>query len=210
MSSLAGATGILGGTFDPVHRGHVAVAAELLSRLALAEVRMVPAFRPPHREPPRAPALDRLAMTRLAVAGIAGLVTDDIEVRREGVSYTVDTLAQLRASGLDRLVLLVGMDAAVEMGSWHRAQEIAGLAEVVVFNRTGTPVSREQELPVAGQVVEVDSPDVSATRVRESLEAGGDADGMLPASVLEYIRVHGLYSAQDRAAPEHAVIIRPQ
>ena len=210
MSSLAGATGILGGTFDPVHRGHVAVAIECLDRLDLSEVRMIPASRPPHREPPRAAAQDRLAMAQLAVAGHAGLLTDDVEVRRGGVSYTVDTLEQLRASGLDRLVLLVGRDAAVEMGSWHRAAEIAGLAEVVVFNRTGVAVSPDQPLPLAARVIEVDSPDVSATRIRESLEAGGDADDMLPASVLEYIRQHGLYNPAKGPSPERAVIIRPQ
>ncbi|HEV1998618.1 MAG TPA: nicotinate (nicotinamide) nucleotide adenylyltransferase [Candidatus Dormibacteraeota bacterium] len=195
MSLFAGATGVLGGTFDPVHLGHIAVAAQCRERLDLAEVRLVPSFLPPHRQPPVAPAADRLAMTRLAAERDRGLVVDDIEVRRGGTSYSVDTLRELREPGR-RLVLLLGYDAAIELSSWHQAVEILALAEVVVFNRTGAGRDADRRgLPAGAAVIEVDSPDISATEVREWLAAGLDMSGMLAAPVLAYIHARGLYGA---------------
>jgi nicotinate-nucleotide adenylyltransferase len=208
VSSLAGATGILGGTFDPVHLGHIAVAVQCLEQLELAEVRLIPAFQPPHRPPPSAPAADRLAMTRLAVTDHPGLIVDDLEVRRGGVSYTMPTLEELRASGLDRLVLLLGHDAAVEVSTWHRSGELGQVAETVVFTRNGaaTP-STGGSLPPGARVIDVESPRVSATLVRRRLAAGLDVSTMLPASVLEYIRARGLYTAANGGSGERAVII---
>ena len=196
MTSFAGATGVLGGTFDPVHFGHIAVALQCREKLELAEVRLIPSFLPPHREPPLAPAEDRLAMTALAMQGAPGLVVDDVEVRRGGTSYTVDTLRALRAAGLGPLVLLLGYDAAADLGSWDRAAEIPALAEVVVFNRTGTVGGLlTGVLPRGTTVVEVESPEISATDVRDRLAAGLDASAMLAAPVLAYIHARGLYSA---------------
>ena len=194
MTSFEGATGVLGGTFDPVHFGHIAVALQCREKLELAEVRLIPSFQPPHREPPLAPPEDRLAMTALALEGEPGLVLDDVEVRRGGMSYTVDTLLQLRASGLGRLVLLLGYDAAADLASWNRAADIPTLAEVVVFNRAGSGRDGFRgALPAGTTVVEVESPEISATDVRERLAAGIDASPMLSASVLAYIKERGLY-----------------
>ncbi len=135
-------------------------------------------------------------MARLAVDGVPGLVVDDLEVRRGGTSYMVDTLRELRARGLDRPVLLLGYDAAAELGSWHQAAEIPVLAHVVVFNRAGAAPQREPgALPPGTTVVEVDSPQISATAARQRLAAGEDVSGLIPASVLEYIRDRGLYGA---------------
>lgn len=198
MTSFAGATGVLGGTFDPVHLGHIAVALQCRERLELAEVRLIPSFLPPHREPPLAPPEDRLAMAALATREEPGLLADDVEVRRGGTSYMVDTLRQLRATGLRRLVLLLGYDAAVDLGSWDRAEDLPALAEVVVFNRSGSARDNvEGVLPVGTTVVEVEveSPEISATDVRERLAAGLDASAMLPPPVLAYIRQRGLYGA---------------
>ena len=187
---------MLGGTFDPVHLGHIAVASQCRARLQLSEVRLVPSFRPPHRPPPLASAEDRLAMTRLAAADDRGLVVDDLEVRRGGTSYSVDTLRELRQAGRRRLVLLLGYDAALEFKSWHLGADIPGLAEIVVFNRTaGAPTTPNGALPPGAVVVAVDSPDISATDVRERLAAGAETAGMLAPSVLAYIRDRGLYGA---------------
>lgn len=194
MTSFEGATGILGGTFDPVHNGHLAVATQCRALLGLAQVRLVPAAEPPHRPPPTAPAADRLAMVRLAVGDREGLVVDDIEVSRGGPSYTVDTLCRLRDSGVGPLVLLLGHDAAVELADWHRAVELPGLAQLVVFNRSGPANGRP--LPVGATEVKLDSPAVSATELRRRLAAGEAVSGMLPASVLAYIVERGLYGAR--------------
>ena len=191
--------GILGGTFDPVHTGHVTVATQCRDRLGLDEVLLVPSFLPPHRQAPAAAAADRLAMTLLATADVAGLGVDDLEVRRGGVSYAVETVRELRHRdpGGD-VVLLLGEDAALEFGSWHAPEEIGRLARVAVFNRGAGEKPRLDTLAQAGLpadsiVVEVDSPPVSATEVRRRLATGDDLEGMLPSSVLDYIRERGLY-----------------
>ena len=201
MTELRGATGILGGTFDPIHLGHVAVARQVLADLELERVLLIPSYQPPHRDPPAASPADRLEMARLAVAGLAGLEVDDIEVRREGPSYAVDTLRQLKQADPRReLVLLLGCDAALEFGTWHQAATIGNLARVAVFNRAGADMGtgelREAGLPAGTLSLVVDSPDVSATQVRARLAGGGDLSDMLPASVLEYIREHRLFSTK--------------
>jgi nicotinate-nucleotide adenylyltransferase len=201
VSHPGGATGILGGTFDPVHLGHVEVARQVREDLGLARVLLVPSSSPPHREAPSASPEDRLEMARLAIAGHPGLEVDDVEVRRGGTSYAVDTLHQLKQVDPGReLVLLLGRDAAVEFGSWHRAAEIGDLARVAVFNRAGSdggPIDVEAAgLPAATILLEVDSPAISATEIRDLLALGGDVSGMVPASVLEYIRDHALYRSR--------------
>jgi len=193
--------GVLGGTFDPVHTGHVTVASQCRERLGLTEVLLVPSYLPPHRQPPAAPAADRLVMTRLATAGVEGVGVDDLEVRRGGVSFAVETLRELRQRdpGSD-VVLLLGEDAALEFGSWHAPEEIGRLARLAVFNRGAEARPRRDALARAGLPVdtillEVESPPVSATEVRRRLGTGEELKGMLHASVLEYIRERGLYGA---------------
>jgi nicotinate-nucleotide adenylyltransferase len=131
--------GVLGGSFDPVHVGHLRAALDACEALSLAEVRLVPSATPPHRPPPRAPAAERCALLAAAIAGEPRLVVDDRELRRAGPSYTFDTLAELRAElGARRpLVLLLGADAFAGLATWHRWRELFGLAHLAHLARPG-------------------------------------------------------------------------
>ncbi len=212
--------GVLGGTFDPVHYGHLRLAQELGELLRLDEVRLVPSGTPPHRGAPDVAGEHRLAMARLAAQGNARLKVEDREVRRAGPAYTFDTLEELRAEagGTRPLVLLVGADAFLEFATWHRWHEIFGLAHVVVAHRPGFPVGRWSErmpqplareysarlmqqplavhLSPAGGVVAaaITALDISATAIRDMLRAGRSPRYLLPDSVLDYIQTHRLYS----------------
>jgi nicotinate-nucleotide adenylyltransferase len=212
--------GIIGGTFDPVHYGHLRLAEELGETLKLAEVRFVPSGTPPHRSAPQVAADHRLAMVRLAVVGNPRFAVDEREVRRAGPGYTFDTLAGLRAeAGESRpIVLLVGADAFLEFATWHRWHEIFGLAHVAVAHRPGYPVERWDErmpqplareysarlmqqplathLQPAGGIVVVPftALDISATAIRDLLRAGASPRYLLPASVLDYIQSNKLYA----------------
>jgi nicotinate-nucleotide adenylyltransferase len=190
--------GLFGGTFDPVHQGHIEVAEACARTLALDPVLMIPSSQPPHRPPPRASAADRLAMIELAVKGREPLLASDIEVRRGGVSYTVDTVREL--AGLHpgtELFLLLGWDAAAEFAGWHESEVITRLARVAVFNRSGATPPGEGfaglGLPSEALFVEVPSPSVSATSVRQALTQDGGGVSFLPESVAAYIREHDLY-----------------
>ena len=125
--------GILGGTFDPIHYGHLRTARDLVADLKLEQLRFIPCGVPPHRDPPQASAEQRLAMVQAAIAGEAGFVADDREIRRGGVSYMVETLASLRRElGNDQSIgLILGLDAFWGLESWHRWQELIGLAHLI-------------------------------------------------------------------------------
>ena len=130
---------LLGGTFDPVHYGHLRLADELRRALAPLEMRLVPARDPPHRETPAASAADRLAMLRLAVEEFPALAIDGRELARDGKSYTVLTLEELRADAPERpLVLVLGADALLGLPTWHRWHDVLALAHLVVVARPGT------------------------------------------------------------------------
>jgi nicotinate-nucleotide adenylyltransferase len=213
------ALGILGGTFDPVHNGHVELARELRAALPLSAVRLVPGGAPPHRAAPIASPADRLAMVELAIAGHPGLVADAREIARSGPSYTVLTLHELRTEDPARpLALIVGADAFLGLPSWHRWRELFTLAHVVVVARPGVafdPARAPALLPEwerrrtgdpralvatpAGAILTqpVTAHDISATALRALLAqgpAGHDAArGLLPAAVLAYIERNQLY-----------------
>ena len=219
MSSSA-PIGVLGGTFDPIHHGHLRLAEELGATLRLEAVRLVPSGTPPHRSAPLAAAEHRLAMTRLATAGNNRFKVDDREMRRAGPGYMYDTLSDLRAeSGAAQpLVLIVGADAFLEFATWHRWHEIFGMAHIAVAHRPGFPVERWSErmpqplareyaarlmqqplavhLTPAGGIVVVPftALDISATAIRDMLKAGSSPRYLLPDAVLDYIRAHRLYS----------------
>src|SRR5579884_1723014 len=130
--------GLFGGTFDPIHYGHLRTAFELWQELRLAEVRFMPTGSPPHREQPLASAELRLRMVQAAVADQQAFVVDDREVRRTGISYSVDTLTELRGEYPDRsLCLLLGMDAFLGLPNWHRWRDLLDLAHVCVATRPG-------------------------------------------------------------------------
>lgn len=215
-----GPIGVIGGTFDPVHYGHLRLAEELGETLKLAEVRLMPSGTPPHRSAPQVAAGHRLEMVRLAAAGNPRFVVDEREVRRAGPAYTFDTLASLRAeAGASRpIVLLLGADAFLEFATWHRWHEIFGLAHVVVAHRPGYPVehwdermpqplareysARLMQQPLAAHlspaggiaVIAFTALDISATAIRDMLRSGASPRYLLPSAVLDYIRQHHLYS----------------
>jgi nicotinate-nucleotide adenylyltransferase len=191
--------GVFGGTFDPIHRGHVEVAEECAAQLDLDPVLMIPSNLPPHRDPPLASAEDRMAMVRLAVEGHDRLFATDLELRRGGVSYTIDTIRELSAEypGAS-LTLLLGWDAAAEFKDWHDAREIVRLARIAVFNRAAIPAPAGVSLEDLGLSpdavrLEVNSPPVSSTSVRQMLAQDGSRGGDLPAGVAAYINQHRLY-----------------
>jgi nicotinate-nucleotide adenylyltransferase len=212
--------GILGGTFDPIHYGHLRFATAVQSALGLAQVRVIPSGVPPHRAAPWASPEDRLAMAQLGCAEFPGLQPDDREVRRAGPSYTVVTLQELHNEDRNRpLALLLGTDALQGLAGWHRWQQLFTLAHLVVVERPGTsfdvatlaPPLREQwerrlttdparlARQLAGSIVRVPvAPQpISATAIRAALERGAvgraEVAGLLPAAVLAYIERNQLY-----------------
>lgn len=188
--------GVFGGSFDPVHVGHLVVARAARDRLGLNVVHLIPASRQPFKAQGHvASASDRLAMLRLAVAEFAGLVADGREVERGGLSYTIDSLRELRAEfPEDALCLLVGADAARELPEWRDSAEICRLARIGVLTRPGATMP---DLPWAADVVEVPAVDVSATDVRARLRRGESVAGLIPDTVAAYISAHALYRTED-------------
>jgi nicotinate-nucleotide adenylyltransferase len=217
---------ILGGTFDPIHYGHLRLAADVKRALSLAEVRLVPAGLPPHRAPPVASGEHRLAMAALGCAEFPGLVADDREVRRAGPSYTVATLESLRAEQPNRpLALLIGADAFAGLEQWRRWEQLFTLAHFLVVERPGTVFDLDSlpaklrtqwerrltedrarvERALAGAIlrVTVTPQPISASAIRAALVRGkaGHAEvrGLLPASVLAYIERNQLYRSPEDA-----------
>ncbi len=216
MSSI----GILGGTFDPIHFGHLRLAQEVADQLRLAEVRFIPGGTPPHRAAPATPAADRLAMVRLAVAGNALFTVDARESSSAAPAYTVDTLTALRAEvgTAQPLVLILGADAFLDLATWSRWHELFKLAHIAVAYRPGFPVDTWQSrmpqplaaeyntrlmhqpfsvhvAPAGGIVVlPIAELNISATMIRESLRRGRNPRYLLPDSIYQYIQEHMLYS----------------
>ena len=210
-------TGIYGGTFDPVHIGHLRTALELLQSLALNEVRFIPAREPPHREPTRASAAVRWRMLEAALGGQPGFVLDDRELQRAGPSYTVDTLESLRVEQPRRsLALILGMDAFTGLPDWHRWEQLFQFAHLIVVHRPGAGLPTDGEIgellaargisdPAllasgAGHILEwaVTSLDISASAIRRSVAAGEDPRFLVPDAVRDIIRETGCY--EDRGA----------
>jgi nicotinate-nucleotide adenylyltransferase len=203
---------IFGGTFDPVHIGHLSVAWEA-SELLDADVHLMPASVPPHRPPPTANADQRVAMLRAALVGQSRLGIDTRELNRSGPSYTIDTLIELREEqGSRSLVLLIGADAFVGLPSWDRWLEIFDVAHIGVLSRPGIDVSLPESLvravngrrvesagdlhgQPAGKVIElaVTPLEISATHIRELLAAGRDPRYLLPAGLFDDVELLAPY-----------------
>ena len=201
------AIGIFGGTFDPIHYGHLRTALELKSMLAFETVHFVPAGNPPHRNARTTPAALRLDMVRAAIRGEPGFVADDRELERAGPSYTLDTLASFRGEFSGRsLCLMLGMDAFLSLPEWHRWRELTSLAHIVVAHRPGwqAPTSgmlgellRERRAASAAElaakpaglvhVQPVTQLEISSTDLRDSLRAGRDPKFLVPDAVREII-----------------------
>jgi nicotinate-nucleotide adenylyltransferase len=192
--------GILGGTFDPVHNGHLAAARQLRGVAGLQEVWLMPNATPPHRmAAPLASAADRMRMVELAVAGHEGLIPSPMEVDRGGVSYTIDTTRQLaREYPGQRFTLLIGSDAALQIRGWHEADALLDEASFLIFNRPETALAPQtlHELgfvPARTRIVHLDTPAIAAHQVRDRLARGAPIDDLVPAAVADYIRSHELY-----------------
>ncbi len=188
--------GVLGGTFDPVHIGHLVVAVEARHQLGLDRVLLVVANDPWQKRGSRAmtPAADRLAMTRAAVEGLAGIEVSSLEVDRGGPSYMVDTLTSLRSQYPGtQLLLIVGADVAAQMGTWDRATELPALASLVVACRGGAPAGT---VPPGWTVVDLPVPrlDVSSSELRERLREGRPVDFLVPEAAMRCIEQRGLYA----------------
>ena len=197
--------GVVGGTFDPIHLGHVALAEGARRCAHLDRVLLIPAADPPHRGGPVASAQDRLEMVRLAVRDHEGLEVSDIELRREGPSYTADTLAALTSEMPgSELFLVLGWDAAAELRSWRRPDEVLHLARLLVVPRPGWPLPGEVELRAAGidpartLLCSVTTPRVDATDIRERARRGEPLQGLVEPVVEAYLRRRRLYGSEAR------------
>lgn len=205
---------LFGGTFDPVHQGHVHAARAVFDALRLDSIRMLLSARPGHRGEPGASVEDRWRMLQLVCDENPGFIADATEVERAETlgrpSYTVETLEQIRAAAPDEpLLWVLGSDAYRELPTWHRWRELPELTHLVVLRRPGAALELPGELAAmtrarmvtgvpsgaAGSVtlLEHAMPDISATRVRSLLAAGGSVSHLLPAAVYTYIKRHGLY-----------------
>ena len=187
--------GVFGGAFDPVHTGHLVLASECRPQLALDAVWLVPSGSPPHKDPGGlADAGTRVEMLELATAGDPGLVVSRIEIDREGVSYTVDTLETIAASDPGcELFLLLGADSVADLANWYQPERICELARVVAVNRGGTT----SKTAVTGcRVEEVTMPaiDVSSRDIRHRIHQGRSIRHLVPRAVEAYLDEHALYN----------------
>ncbi len=222
-------TGIMGGTFDPIHVGHLDAAMAAQAALGLDEIWLVPAHVPPHRmAAPRASIRHRLAMVGLAAEGRPGLIASDLEARAPEPSYTSDTLARLAETGRQpwQIFFITGADAFVDIATWRDFPEILDRAHFVVVSRPGVPLATlAGRLPMLASrmvpqgaatgaalegrrstaVLLVDAPttDVSSTDIRDRAAAGRSLAGLVPAAVERYIRQHGLYGPSSTADDLH-------
>ena len=214
------AIGIFGGTFDPIHFGHLRLAEELAESIVLRQVRFIPAGQPPHRRRPQTSATHRLAMVRLATADNPRFDVDDREIRRATPSWTVDTLESLRAELGDQqpLYLLLGADAFLGLPGWHRWQHLFDLTHIAIAHRPGYPQTQWQDAmtmgmreqfeqrwirqpdhtSAAGQIVTcpITALDISATSIRDALTHGRSPRYLLPEQVRDYIHQHHLYQPE--------------
>jgi nicotinate-nucleotide adenylyltransferase len=207
------AIGILGGTFDPIHQGHLQPALEAMQTLQLASLRLMPNHIPPHRPQPVATSSQRLAMVELAAEDLTSVTVDDRELRRLTPSYTIDTLIELRRELPDTpLCFLMGMDSLLGLPSWHRWQELTDYAHLVVAVRPGWQPELDGELAEFVTAHQTNSPlavhqqlgghllwlqnqpfALSATELRARLAQGDSLDGLVPQKVADYIRQQGIY-----------------
>lgn len=215
MSSRAIKVGMLGGTFDPIHHGHLRSALEVREALGLDRLHMIPAPQPPLRGVPQVSAEQRLALLQAGIGSTQGLYADSRELHRKGPSYSIDTLAELRAEYGEqaRLVMIIGFDAFLRLPQWHRAEDLLSLAHLVVMARPGYQAPWPEQLKElvgasevedsvslmqrpSGGVLMVSLPSmmaISATYIRKRLGEGKSVRYLLPEAVEEAIQEKGFY-----------------
>ncbi len=199
--------GILGGTFDPIHNGHLQIADQAHSRLPLTQVQFMPCALPVHRDQPHASAQQRCTMIDMVLAEHPGLVLNTLEIDRAGPSYTIDSLRQIRRQGDEPLVLLLGTDAFNGFAGWKQPRQILELAHLVVCIRPGVEVdptlfperrvdsAERLQAQAAGAILlfEADAVDCSSSEVRAALADGDIPRQWLHSAVADYIQTHHLY-----------------
>jgi nicotinate-nucleotide adenylyltransferase len=193
---------VFGGTFDPVHNGHLAIARQARAGTGAEAVWFVPAALAPLRDPPRATAGERLELLEAActAAGETGLAVSDIAIRRGGVSYTADVMAAFRASTpAADLMVLIGADAARTIRAWHRSADLLAVERFVIVNRAGTLPLDAAEATSLGYtlsrttLLSVDSPAISASKIRARRSRGESLEGLVPRVVATLIERKGMY-----------------
>lgn len=192
----------MGGTFDPIHLGHLVAASEVLHSFSLDRVLFMPAGDPWQRGP-EAPAEDRVMMTSLAIAGFGRFAVSRLELDRKGPTYTADSFETLREFfGSDvELFLIAGADAVLNLATWQKLERLSELAEVVAVTRPGSDLAafiQTDQLPKV-HLHEMPGIDISATRIRERVRRGEPIDFLVPPDVAQYIRQHGLYLGEKSA-----------
>lgn len=205
--------GILGGTYDPVHKGHVYIATALAKHQAFQNILVVPCYQPVHREPPRADAQNRLAMVELAFTNYPKIQVDVTEINRQGPSYAYDTLNDIKSRNPESpLCWILGTDAFASFHQWHKWQQILELGHLVLVKRPGTPLPSggpeydmlqnrqvdnlqrltEQDAGLI-TVVDINPPAISAHNIRQKLSRGDSVVDLLPSKIWDYINRHRLY-----------------
>ena len=191
--------GVLGGTFDPIHCGHIAAAEAAQAALGLDTIVLVPSFIPPHRpDPVGATSEQRFAMATLAAAGMPGWSVSRVELDRQGASYTYDTLITIRKqAGGTQIFFILGADAFAEIATWSRYPAVLDLAHFVVVSRPGITLDSLRERVSFDErqvtLIEANTPDISSTDIRRRLRAGESLSGLVPDTVAAYIHEHRLY-----------------
>ncbi len=195
--------GVYGGSFDPVHLGHLRSALEVFQAQELDELRFLPSGNPPHRARAQVANEHRLKMLQLAVKEVQGVSIDDRELDRKSTSYTIDTLETIQAENpLSALTLVIGMDQFSAFDTWHRWQELLQRVELVVMERPGEPMSgsarqlMDSSLKKRISIISVTQMDISSSRIRKDLQEGQDVRFLVPDTVRKYILSQDLYSSQ--------------
>ena len=180
---------LLGGTFDPVHNAHLAMARAALAALPVSRVVFLPTGPAKYRNPALASADDRLAMLRLALQDDSRFGIDPRELATGATGYTVDTLESLRSETNEQVHFLMGADQYAKLGSWHRPDEVRRLAQIAIFLRPGSPPPDQNV-----RVIPMEPLAISASDIRARAKRGEDISALVPPAVANYIRSHGLYS----------------
>ena len=205
--------GLFGGTFDPIHFGHLKIAEELIDALDLQNMQFIPNKHPMHRDKPVASAKHRLAMTRIATAHYPKFIVNDVEIKRPGPTYTIDTITTIREQiPKQPLCLILGEDVFASMNQWHDWEKIPNLVHLIIIHRLGVPLPYNPWMRAllderethdihsltnkpGGEILqyEMEPLTLSATTVREKFKAGEDVSREVPQEVLRYIKQHHLY-----------------